>query len=630
MIKFRKTRDFNRQRSCGQFIFKARRSPTQTLNALDEYLRTLGDEPVRWLAREVRSWGNEFSYNELAAAIEAGNLDALIDWQERYAEIVNGHLAPMWAAAIAEASKKATRGMTVLSDSNDYVRGWINTHGGELITRLSDESRLAVMNVILRGQGLRMAPRDIAKEVRPLIGLNDRQAAANQRYKQEILQRYLERGMSESKAAERAEKAALKYAGKQHRYRAETIVLTENAFAYNRGAHMGVSQSIADGYMGRCAMIWTTAGTNRVCSRCLALKDTVVGYTDESGVLLPPLHPRCRCAIMYDEVGTPRATKPKPKVPTLKDEIDSLRQKLRSDRDATSAELEPIIMAAGKKVVAEFKKLKPYEIPSEEKYDLSLLWQTRTDFIKKYEGLFADGLISNKEYEELAAIAEKMLAEYNAFYDQGSDVLYKLQQGRALQMKNFLSQFRPMGMDKKELKKQFKSLRSNAAKVLAEALSYYPTEWIEKSIQRGKLTAMSSTDRRARYKKTGRAYYDGSESVITVDPKSTRRLGTAVHEVGHRMEEANRGILFSETAYYSRRTKGEVKEKLSDVTGNWSYADYEVTRKDNFLEPYMGKDYGGKAYELVSMGFQLAYTDPKFLLQDEDMAEWIFGLLVLR
>ena len=47
----------------------------------------------------------------------------------------------------------------------------------------------------------------------------------------------------------------------------------------------------------------TTAGTNRVCGRCLALKDTVVGYTDESGVTLPPLHPRCRCAIMYKEIG---------------------------------------------------------------------------------------------------------------------------------------------------------------------------------------------------------------------------------------------------------------------------------------------------------------------------------------
>ena len=53
-----------------------------------------------------------------------------------------------------------------------------------------------------------------------------------------------------------------------------------------------------------------TAGTNRVCSRCLELKDTVVGRTDESGVTLPPLHPRCRCAIMYREL---KDVKPKDK-----------------------------------------------------------------------------------------------------------------------------------------------------------------------------------------------------------------------------------------------------------------------------------------------------------------------------
>ena len=103
----------------------------------------------------------------------------------------------------------------------------------------------------------------------------------------------------------------LTYAGKQHRFRAETIVFTENAYAYNRGAHMGVSQSIADGYMGRCEMVWTTAGTNRVCGRCLELKDRVVGHTDESGVTLPPLHPRCRCAIMYREVGEKKPSRPR-------------------------------------------------------------------------------------------------------------------------------------------------------------------------------------------------------------------------------------------------------------------------------------------------------------------------------
>ena len=185
-------------------------------------------------------------------------------------------------------------------------------HGGELITLLSDESRKAISNILLRGQGLRMAPRDIAKDIRPLIGLTDRQAQANLKYKDVVYQKLLDNGMSEAKARERSEAAALRYAGKQHRYRAESIVLTENAFAYNRGAHMGVSQSIADGYMGRCEMVWTTAGTNRVCGRCMELKDTVVGYTDQSGVTIPPLHPRCRCTIMYREVGTPRVMQPKP------------------------------------------------------------------------------------------------------------------------------------------------------------------------------------------------------------------------------------------------------------------------------------------------------------------------------
>ena len=295
-------------------IFRKARNPQQTLNDLDAYLRTVGDKPVRWLAREVQSWG-EFSYDEIAALIESGQLDALIDWQERWVGVVNGTLAPMWLKAIEEASRKATNGMTVLSDSNDYVRAWVNSHGGELITLLSDESRKAISNLLLRGQGLRMAPRDIAKDIRPLIGLTDRQAQANVKYKDRVYQKYLDNGMNESKAREHSEAAALRYAGKQHRYRAESIVLTENAFAYNRGAHMGVSQSIADGYMGRCEMVWTTAGTNRVCGRCMELKDTVVGTTDQSGVTIPPLHPRCRCAIMYREVGTPRVMQPPNKPP---------------------------------------------------------------------------------------------------------------------------------------------------------------------------------------------------------------------------------------------------------------------------------------------------------------------------
>ena len=298
------------------FVFRKARSSRQTLNDLDAYIRQIGDEPVKWLAREVQNWG-EFSYSELETAIADGLLNELIDWQERYAEVVNNSLAPMWVAAMIAASKKATNGKVVLDDSDVFVKEWLKTHGGELITQLSAESRRAVAAIILHGQAERMLPRDMAKQIRPLIGLTEMQARANVNYREKVYRTYIENGATSFVAAAQADKAALKYAGKQHRYRAETIVHTELAFAYNRGAHMGVSQAIAGGLMGRCEMVWTTAGTNRVCGRCLALKDTVVGHTDETGVTLPPLHPRCRCAIMYNEVkDKPQPTARQNSLPT--------------------------------------------------------------------------------------------------------------------------------------------------------------------------------------------------------------------------------------------------------------------------------------------------------------------------
>ena len=179
--------------------------------------------------------------------------------------------------------------------------------GGELITNLSRESQKAIAQVILLAQSTNLYnPREIAQQVRPLIGLSNQQTQANFNYRQKIYQRYLERGASQSVANRNADKAALKYASSQHRYRAETITHTELAFAYNRGSYIGVQRAIRQGLMGRCEMVWSTAGTNRVCSRCMALKDTVVGYTDESGVTIPPLHPRCRCTIIYNEVSAPK------------------------------------------------------------------------------------------------------------------------------------------------------------------------------------------------------------------------------------------------------------------------------------------------------------------------------------
>ena len=64
----------------------------------------------------------------------------------------------------------------------------------------------------------------------------------------------------------------------------------------------------------------------------------------------------------------------------------------------------------------------------------------------------------------------------------------------------------------------------------------------------------------------------------------------------------------------------------------------EKTRPDSFYNKYIGKEYidlyksnGNKhnGYEIVSMGFQDAYTDPRALAIDSEMQSLIYGILLL-
>jgi hypothetical protein len=166
----------------------------QTLNDLEAYLLLNGGELTRWLAREVQSWG-EFSYSELEELITSGGLNEIIDWQRRWAEVINERLALQWQSAMEAASKKATKGKIILDDSDADVKKYLRTHGGELITVLTTESKAAVAMVILRGQAEKILPARIAQQIRPLIGLNERQAQANMNYRERVYQTLLANGL---------------------------------------------------------------------------------------------------------------------------------------------------------------------------------------------------------------------------------------------------------------------------------------------------------------------------------------------------------------------------------------------------------------------------------------------------
>lgn len=93
--------------------------------------------------------------------------------------------------------------------------------------------------------------------------------------------------------------------------------------------------------------------------------------------------------------------------------------------------------------------------------------------------------------------------------------------------------------------------------------------------------------------------------------------------MGHWLEEMNPKAHESIMAFYKKRTKGESLSRLMDGFG----VD-EFTRKDKFIDPYMGKDYEGRASEILSMGLGEFYRDPyRLAIRDPGYFDFIYNLV---
>lgn len=282
-----------------------------------------------------------------------------------------------------------------------------------------------------------------------------------------------------------------------------------------------------------------------------------------------------------------RARKQKPSFQErIKEIIDNAK---KSNRGITTDD----IHAAGK-IFAE-------DIRKEYIDKIKMLEQAARDAAQKVKNMAQN--VSQEEYQALKSEFMKARDEYvdllNSRYDY---------------MKGKIGLIRDVGIGNADIKGHF-SGRSQMNKAVQDAYDHYPSSWVQQSIDAGKLQA----------KKVSRGYYDHYGSVIAIsgeDKENQREVAT--HELGHRFEQVVPGILDQEREFYNRRTAGEDLEWLGA-----GYARHEKTRRDNFIHSYMGKDYGGDAYELVSMGFQYAYDEPATLAKDPDMQEWILGMLLL-
>ena len=155
----------------------------------------------------------------------------------------------------------------------------------------------------------------------------------------------------------------------------------------------------------------------------------------------------------------------------------------------------------------------------------------------------------------------------------------------------------------------------NAAKV-AQWMSVYPSDFVD---------AMASKPPRI---KTGkRAHYRESEGEDELQLTKVTEPRQIIHELGHDLERRCPAILALEAEFYEKRKGNEEFQSLRSLTGK-KYGSDEIAVKDHYLNPYMGKWYGGTAYELVSMGFEMFFTKPQELMKDKEYFKFILGILL--
>lgn len=291
------------------------RNRGEALRRLREFLDQKEPGLVYWLHHTWNAQGRAITYKELREAILSGDItwDLLEEWQQDYAAFVARYLHPAWIDAMENAAEAITRKYPDwhFDPFAQGAREWTENRAASFITEVTNTQIEGARAVVQRAATLEdIAVDQLARAIRPMVGLTRPQAVANLRY----YERLIANGASEKKALD----LATRYAARQHRYRAYNIARTEMAFAYNQGSYEGTKQAQEKGYMGDVVKIWCTADDERVCKICGGLEGTRVGIDEEFSFstrlatadnptirLVPPAHPSCRCAVMYKEITPP-------------------------------------------------------------------------------------------------------------------------------------------------------------------------------------------------------------------------------------------------------------------------------------------------------------------------------------
>ena len=395
------------------------------------------------------------------------------------------------------------------------------------------------------------------------------------------------------------------------RYRAQLIATHEAAQAYEAGNRIFI-EGLSD--MGvNMEKMWNNSGDEKVSDGCI--QNTNDGWIPldrehSSGHQNPPRFPSCRCFETYRKIAeqVKKAVNQINNVPSKIEGITGTQVRVQAQNifNKTNDEIKEINVIRGElsaQIKAETAKLQIY---TKELIDKGI---DKSEIISLTQVMYD---------ENIKHLTEKTIALYNR-----KEIIEK---SITSNIHNLIYESERAGIKYTVPKNSvfYKVNKENADAAFDFLDRVIVSDTLEKNVIITPLRTGS------------RANYDIIAKKLNLAPGD--KTQTIIHEFGHLLEDTNPEIKAKVYEFYERRTAGEGLQKMSVVTGNKKYRAVEKTRVDNFMDPYIGKDYTKwsstlqdqerYATEVSSMALEFLYTDPAMLLiKDPEMFELIIDVI---
>lgn len=512
---------------------------------------------------------------------------------------------------------------------------------GKLVREVTGETKKGIRGYIKAGVKEGKAMNKIARELKPLVGLTQRQAESISNYRNWLNEKRPEL------SATQVDKRVTTYANKTHRRRMQTIARTETARAQNIGYAVGLED------LGIEQVEFQISATD-YCDECEGLNETKFKVREGGGII--PVHPNCRCCLLPVVADTPacRLVKGIEKADCIPPndlhdkQIADLLKRLEAPK--TSAEgrkirkalrrlghrgglggkppvttppaVKPTVPVTVKPKPIIPKPTTPKPVPGATKFE------TAEDYRKALLDLAA-GKIDPVEQAALKRIvAERTTLHKKAFdmqrtrwdirkipgneakvnelwaaektLDKQVSSLYKREAALRAKQKVSLQEMRAVLNETDNMAGAVKGAAGKWESVADDILSWIPKNKLD-DFEQSAIKYLNTYKEGKRFNLSGQYSRDGHSIMMYTHTKKV-----FAHEFGHHLSYQIKGAYRAQSTFFKARTAGEIRKKLQGFVDI-----YGKKNKFSRYTKYAGRIYkDGTIPECISVGIEYVWKNP--------------------